>query len=149
MLFSSIIAILLTILQVTNGNILWLKPFEMMSGLVTPASIGLTDNEDVEKLMKRSKLYLGIAEITSYFLVPTSTIIMNVIMVSNYELYNFLLVGITWGLIYTIGFHLLCANICYQVCYFYTVDPVYRERVGAVKSVHNNQVFTMNVFNSL
>jgi uncharacterized membrane protein (DUF485 family) len=92
-----------------------------MSGLVAPASIGLADSEDVEKLLKRSKLYLGIAEITSYFLVPTSTIIMNVIMASNYGLYNFLLFGIPWGLIYTIGFHLLCGNICYQVCYFYII----------------------------
>jgi hypothetical protein len=28
-----------------------------------------------------------------------------------------------------------------------TVDPVYSERVGAVKSVHYNRVFTINVFN--
>jgi hypothetical protein len=28
-----------------------------------------------------------------------------------------------------------------------TVNPVYSERVGAAKSVHNNRVFTINVFN--
>ncbi len=28
-----------------------------------------------------------------------------------------------------------------------TVDPVYSERVGPAKSVHNNRVFTINVFN--
>jgi hypothetical protein len=28
-----------------------------------------------------------------------------------------------------------------------TVDPVYSERVGAVKSVHLRRVFTINVFN--
>jgi hypothetical protein len=28
-----------------------------------------------------------------------------------------------------------------------TVDPVYSERVGAAKSVHNNRVFTIKVFN--
>jgi hypothetical protein len=67
-LFCSIIAILSTILHVTNDNISWFKPFEMMSGLVTPASIGITDSEDVEKLLKRSKLYLEIVEITTYFL---------------------------------------------------------------------------------
>jgi hypothetical protein len=92
-----------------------------MSGLVTPASIGLTDSEDVEKLLKRSKLYLRIVEITTYFLVPTSTAIMIVIMASNYGLYIFLLFGIPWCFIFTIGFHLLSANICYQVCYFYII----------------------------
>jgi hypothetical protein len=121
MLFTSIIPILSTILHATNDNISWFKPFEMMSGLVTPASIGLTDSEDVEKLLKRSKLYLGIVEITSYFLVPTTTIIMTVIMASNFGLYIFLLFGIPWGLIYAIGTHLLCANICYQLCYFYII----------------------------
>ncbi len=28
-----------------------------------------------------------------------------------------------------------------------TVDPVYRERIGAAKSVHLRRVFTINVFN--
>jgi hypothetical protein len=120
-LFCSIIAILSTILHVTNVNISWFKPFEMMSGLVTPASIGLTDSEDVEKLLKRSKLYLRIVEITTYFLVPTALIIMNVIMASNYGLYNFLVFGIPWSLINTIGFHLISANVCFQVCYFYII----------------------------
>jgi hypothetical protein len=129
MLFCSIIAILSTILHVTNDNISWFKPFEMMSGLVTPASIGLTDSEDVEKLLKRSKLYLEIAEITTYFLVPTTTIIMNVVMASNYGLYIFLLFGIPWGFINTIGSHLLCANICYQVCYFYIICEYLRMKL--------------------
>jgi hypothetical protein len=92
-----------------------------MSGLVTPASIGLTNSEDVEKLLKRSKLYLRMVEITIYFLVPTTTIIMNLIMASNYGLYNFVLFGIPWSFINTIGFHLLCGNICYEVCYFYII----------------------------
>jgi hypothetical protein len=128
-LFCSIIAILSAILHLTNDNVSWFKPFEMMSGLVTPASIGLTDSEDVEKLLKRSKLYLGIAEITSHLLVPTATIIINVIMASNYGLFNFLLFGIAWGLIYTIGFYLLCANIFYQVCYFYIICEYLRMKL--------------------
>jgi hypothetical protein len=131
-LFSSIIAILSTILHVTNDNISWFKPFKMMSGLVTPAGIGLTDSEDVEKLLKRSKLYLGIVEITTYFLVPTFTIIMSVVMASNYGLYNFLVFGIPWYLIYTIGFHLLCGNICYEVCYFYIICEYLRMKSGNI-----------------
>jgi hypothetical protein len=100
-----------------------------MSRLITPASIGLTDSEDVEKLLKRSKLFLRIVEITTYFLVPTALIIMNVIMASNFGLYNFLVFGIPWGLIHTIGTHLLCANICYQVCYFYIICEYLRMKL--------------------
>ena len=33
----------------------YLKPFEMISGLVSPKSIGLTDSEDVYKLINVSK----------------------------------------------------------------------------------------------
>jgi hypothetical protein len=29
----------------------------------------------------------------------------------------------------------------------YTVDPLYSERVGVAKSVNNNRIFTINVFN--
>jgi hypothetical protein len=129
MLSCSIIVILSAILHLINDNISWFKPFEMMFGLVTPASIGLTDKEDVKKLLKRSKLCLGIVKITTYFLIPTFTIIMNVIMASNYGLYNFLLFGIPWGLIQAIGFHLLCANICYQFCYFYIICEYLRMKL--------------------
>jgi hypothetical protein len=69
-LLFSIFSILSTILHKTDDNISWLKPFEMMSGLVTPVIIGLTDSQDVEKLLDRSKLYLGIVD-TSYILCPT------------------------------------------------------------------------------
>jgi hypothetical protein len=128
-LFCSIIAILSAILHLTNDNFSWFKPFEMMSGLVTPASIGLTDSEDVEKLLKRSKLYLGIVKITTYFLVPTTMTIINIMMASNYGLYIFLLFGIPWGLIYTIGFHLLCAHIWYQVCYYYIICEYFKMKL--------------------
>ena len=36
----------------------YLKPFEMMSGLVSPQSIGLTNRKDIYKLVKRSKFFM-------------------------------------------------------------------------------------------
>jgi hypothetical protein len=35
----------------------YLKPFEMMSGLVSPKSTGLTEEEDINQLLKISKTY--------------------------------------------------------------------------------------------
>jgi hypothetical protein len=53
-------------------------------------------------------------------------------MASNYELYIFLLFGIPWGFINTIGSHLLCGNICYQVCYFYIICEYLRMKFGKI-----------------
>ena len=43
----------------------YLKPFEMMSGLFSPQSIGLTDCEDVYKLVTKSKLLLHFSKTLS------------------------------------------------------------------------------------
>ncbi len=65
-------------------------------------------------------------------------------MASNYGLYNFLVFGIPWGFINTIGFHLLCANICYQVCYFYIICEYLRMKLENInekipKIIQNNR----------
>jgi len=33
----------------------WLKPFEMMSGMISPKSIGIENERDIYKLMKRTR----------------------------------------------------------------------------------------------
>jgi hypothetical protein len=46
-----------------NESPSYLKPFEMISGLVSPKSIGLMNREDVNQLLKNSKLMFGISRI--------------------------------------------------------------------------------------
>jgi len=125
-------SILSTILHKTDDNISWLKPFEMMSGLVTPASIGLIDSENVEKLLNRSKLYLGIVYTTSYILCPTVVMLATGLLASKYGLNTFLLFGIPWVSIYTIGGYLICTNVYYQVCYFYIICEYLRLKLANI-----------------
>ncbi len=101
-----------------------------MSGLVTPASIGLTDSEDIEKLLKRSKLYLGIVHTTSYILCPTVVMLATGLLASKYGLNTFLLFGIPWVSIYTIGAYFICTNIYYEVCYFYIICEYLRLKLA-------------------
>ena len=46
-----------------NINAVCLKPFEMMSGLVTPKSIGLTEIADITSMIKLTKKLFAVCDI--------------------------------------------------------------------------------------
>jgi hypothetical protein len=52
----------------------YLKVFAMMSGLVSPKSVGLTNKEEIIKLLKRSKLSLIVCKLNIEFIIPLVTI---------------------------------------------------------------------------
>ncbi len=49
----------------------YFKVFEMMSGLVSPKSIGLTDNEEIYKMLKLYKILFKICELNARKIAPT------------------------------------------------------------------------------
>ena len=97
-----------------------LKPFKMIAGLITPVSIGFTNTKDIQRLCKRSRFSLFIVKVTCNILCPTALFLSSTsTMAINYNLSDFLFFGIPWIFIYIIDSHLICCNLCYQVCYFY------------------------------
>jgi hypothetical protein len=103
-----------------NESPSYLKPFEMISGSVSPKSIGLMDREDINQLLKRSKLifkvskFLTYAASFAYFWTSGIPLIIN----STPSLYW---IEIFWTLLLTVfGYHSLNINWS-QMTYFYII----------------------------
>ncbi len=103
-----------------NESPSYLKPFEMICGLVSPKSIGLINREDINQLLNKSKLMFEVSKfatigmsIGSFFLsfIP-------LIINSSFELY---LIEIFWSLL-NATFAYFCTDIILsQMTYFYII----------------------------
>ncbi len=116
-----------------NIKPLYLKPFEMMSGLVSPQSIGLSNREDIEKLLKRSRILFlisGIATKTAPFAGVSHCFI--IFAQNSFKFYYYLLF-IPWGLIYALFVYFSANFIVYQVVYFYLICYYLK-----IKLIHEN-----------
>ena len=72
----------------------FLRVFQMMSGLVSPKSLGLTDEQQITKLLNRTKYLLKITRINNKFIFPISAI---TILVSIYTFKTSLIETVYYG----------------------------------------------------
>jgi hypothetical protein len=98
----------------------YLKPFEMISGLVSPKSIGLINREDINQMLNKSKLMFETSRLliifTSFAAFCTSGI--PLIINSSFELN---LIEIFWSLLFT-AYNYFATNIHFsQMTYFYII----------------------------
>jgi hypothetical protein len=103
-----------------NESPSYLKPFEMICGLVSPKSIGLINRKDINQLLKKSKLMFKVLN----FLIFTASFIdfclsfIPLIINSSFFLY---LIEIFWTLLFT-AYGYFCLNInLSQMTYFYII----------------------------
>jgi hypothetical protein len=103
-----------------NESPSYLKPFEMISGLVSPKSIGLINREHINQLLKKSKLIFKVSKVLTFgtsffgFCVIGITLIIN----STPSLYW---IEFLWALLYTIwDYHSNNINLS-QITYFYII----------------------------
>jgi hypothetical protein len=103
-----------------NESPSYLKPFEMISGLVSPKSIGLINREHINQLLNKSKIMFQFSRILiisgsfACFLLSGIPLIIN----SSFELY---LIEIFWVLLSTVCSY-FCVNInSSQMTYFYII----------------------------
>jgi hypothetical protein len=100
-----------------NESPSYLKPLEMISGLVSPKSIGFMNREDINEFIQKSKLMFKVTKLViigpsfcTFFLT-----IIPLIANSSYKLY---LIAFFWSLLYT-AFAYFCSNInLYQLLIF-------------------------------
>jgi hypothetical protein len=103
-----------------NESPSYLKPFEMICGLISPKSIGLMDREDINQLLNKSKLMFKVSKsltiglsICSFFLS-----LIPLIINSSLKLY---LIEIFWSLIFP-AYNYFSPNITLsQMTYFYII----------------------------
>jgi hypothetical protein len=78
----------------------YLKPFEMISGLVSPKSIGLINREHINQLLNKSKLMFNFSRIMIIGMTFGCFCISFVPLIINSS-FEFILVEIFWTLLYT------------------------------------------------
>jgi hypothetical protein len=98
---------------------IYLKPFSMISGSITPKSIGLSNTKNIYNLINRLKILLFFCKFQSFTIIPASFAISVSSIVLNCSLNEILLYGIPWSLIYSIGINYCASFIAYQMTYFH------------------------------
>jgi len=92
----------------------------MISGLVSPKSIGLINREDINQLLKKSKIMFGFSKYLSFSLSFACFFLSGIPLIinSSFELY---LIQIFWVLLFTVYIY-FCANINFsQMTHFYII----------------------------
>ena len=98
----------------------FLRVFQMMSGLVSPKSLGLTDETEILKLIGKTKFLFKYTNLYLYSVLPGNTMIVMCVYISNgWSLRDTLFYGLPNGL--NLGLNFLLGNyiIVYQYLYFY------------------------------
>jgi hypothetical protein len=94
----------------------------MMSGLVSPKSIGLTNKEEIYKMLKVYKITFKICELNAGKFVPITAFLINIIPYAmNCSIGETILYGIPHSLIYACGAHHVFNIIVWQVVYYYFI----------------------------
>ncbi len=105
-----------------NGvNYVWLKPFSMLSGLKSPSSIGITDENDVKRLLKNSKRFLLISEIVGYFAFILSFLVSFIPLSIGREYRDIIFYSIPWSLFFGISAHYSTSIHALQVTHFHII----------------------------
>ncbi len=99
----------------------YLKPFEMMTGLVSPQSIGLSNREDIEKLLKRSRILFFISRIVTKTAPFTGISPCFIPFALNSFKFYYYLAFIPWVLLFALFIYFSSNFIVYQIIYFYLI----------------------------
>jgi hypothetical protein len=103
-----------------NESPSYLKPFEMISGLVSPKSIGLMNKEDVNQLLKNSKLMFGISRILTIGIIFVAFCLSVIPMIISPSL-TIYFIEIFWSLLFIVyGYFSANINLS-QMTYFYII----------------------------
>jgi hypothetical protein len=100
----------------------YLKPFAMMSGLVPPRAIGLTNQEKIKKMMKNSKIYFSLC---NYCMKSTIRLFTLVALLLPFVLYKnipaIVMLGIPYGILFSLGCYYSFSIYLWQLVYFHTL----------------------------
>ncbi len=103
-----------------NESPLYLKPFEMICGLVSPKSIGLINKEDINQLLKRSQLTFKFSRTLIISFTFSGLFFSALILIPNSTIY-LILIEVFWVVFFT-DFIYFSANINFsQMTYFYII----------------------------
>jgi hypothetical protein len=100
-------------------NPTYLKVYDMMSGLVSPKSVGLTNGEEIYKLIKQSKLLFSFCRCNNQIIGPILSLLTSLLsFVMNCSALDTIIFGIPHSLLYAMGIHFVCNINVWQLFYF-------------------------------
>jgi hypothetical protein len=103
-----------------NESPSYLKPFEMISGLVSPKSIGLINREDINQLLKKSKLMFQFSKFLTFGTSFACFCLSAMPLIINSTLYLYW-IEFLWALLFTVwSYHSFNFNLS-QMTYFYII----------------------------
>ena len=118
----------------------FLKVFEMMSGLVSPKSIGLTNKEDIYKLIKLSKNLFYICELIVKIPVPVLVFNLNIIpLIINCSVMETIIFGIPNSFLFALCAYYITSINLWQVIYFYLICSYLKIKIKEL----NRKLFTI------
>jgi hypothetical protein len=96
----------------------YMKPFDMMSGLVSPQSIGLYYPEDVKKLLKITKLLFYFYYRITRFVYPWFLLAFIPLSINCSTIMDLIVFAIPWSLYHTLCGYFVANLYFYQLIYF-------------------------------
>jgi hypothetical protein len=114
----------------------YLKPFEMMSSLVSPQSIGLYNEKDIRKMMNRFEILFKLSDLNSSVFMFFGFLMSMIPIVLNCSLSGIIFAGIPWFIVYTLYGKYIANFFSYQTTYFYVICYYLRLRLRNI----NNEI---------
>jgi hypothetical protein len=133
----------------TNGmKQTYLKVFEMMSGLISPKSIGLTNKEEIYKLMKVSKTMFSLGKSNSQIGLPLMAFLVSFVpFIINCSLLDIILFGIPQSILFTLCVHYSSSLLFWPVVYFYLICRYIKIKIKEQNDLIAKAIVERNVIN--
>ena len=126
----------------------YLRPFKMLSGLITPISIGLFNHRDIFKLVKRSRLLIINTELALKYNLP---IVLTVVVFSNFYsncTLPELMLTIPASIVFIIGTTYFNDLLHWHMIYFYVIClylQLKQKQINTILSLWSNRNTNDNV----
>jgi hypothetical protein len=120
---------------------IYLKPFEMMSGLISPQSIGLTNRDEIYKLIKLSKLTFFVCRFNADITIAVSTFTLNILpFIINCSILDIILFGIPHSILFCCCCHFIFNINLWKFTYFYLVCNYLKIKLREVNNELTNKI---------
>ena len=135
-----------------------LKLFEMMSGLIAPKSIGLTNREDIYKIITKFKTVMKLNTILIQALFWVVFIQALVLFSPNITLFQLIFVGIPNSILWSVWSLYVTNFIFYQIIYYYFIVYYLKYKIKVINESlkrhiinnrKNSSQFLMKAINKL
>jgi hypothetical protein len=126
----------------------YLKPFEMMSGLVSPQSISLYNEKDVRKLMIRFKILIKLSVFNAVMCGFSGLFLASIPIISNCSLNRVLFPGIPWFILFSLYGYYNVSFLMTQMTYFYIICYYLKIKLQNINTEIKNEVLNKSKLNN-